>query len=202
MPQILLLRSDDFVLFGVEWLPAGFRLELHAPGGARLTAVSNEARLSITFPPQIVAEQKMLSDTDVSTRSSQRSSSSVVSFKVPVGTLIPLTVEGVLKALLAPGTAVLSRGASLQEAPTAIELPWRLFVSVVPGPGATRVISDHAVLPIASSSKVNGLWHLRLRADGDAQDARLSLLPLRVLPHGEMNPPIHCRTRRSSASST
>ena len=193
MPQFLLTRRDDLVVLGVEWTASKFRLDVAASRGPRLIALSNDARISITFPPQTIAEQKMFSNSDVREKSSQRANSSRVSFILAAGASVPLTVEGVLGALTASGTSVttvMPSGSVAGDEPTAIELPWRIVMSLAPQTSGVKIVSDHAVLPVTSVSKVTGLWHTRLRAtDGDAQDARLSLVPLRVLPPGEMDPP-------------
>ncbi|QNA77370.1 hypothetical protein C8250_041125 [Streptomyces sp. So13.3] len=137
--MLLLVRPDDLVVLGVDW--SGFQLD-----GSRLRAVSEPALVTALFPPQHLAEEV----TGNGLARAQLSGTSQVVYRVAVGTVIDLTVDGFLEAL---GTA------EVQEQ-TAIELPWGLLLS--PAAAAT---SDHPAQALRSNPTADvGLWRTRLSA--------------------------------------
>lgn len=111
--MLLLVRPDDLVVLGVDW--SGFQLD-----GSRLQAVSEPALLTALFPPQHLAEEV----TGNSLARAQLSGTSQVVYRVAVGTVIDLTVDGFLEAL----------GKAEVQEQTTIELPWGLLLS----PAAAR----------------------------------------------------------------
>src|SRR5215472_13615201 len=106
--MLLLVRPDDLVVLGVSW--SEFRLD-----GATLEAISDDARVMVTFPPQHVAEEII----DSGLAQARLSGTSQVVYAVSQGTQIELTVEGILSSLAA--ATITSQ--------TGIELPWGLTLS-------------------------------------------------------------------------
>ncbi|CAM3594579.1 hypothetical protein GCM10009865_38540 [Aeromicrobium ponti] len=192
MQQYLIVRREDFVHFGIQW--SDFRLDKDLEGRPRLVANSDNARITLTFPPQAFAEQVKTASGLFRTNyeynkiQKQLSGYSRVQFAVLTGVVMDLNAEGILSLLRGPGVSVVSQGINAGEEPTAIEIPWGLILSAVSrSPGGT-VVSDHSVLPITSPSGVTGLWYTRLQAsDGETEDARLALLPLRNIESHDMD---------------
>jgi hypothetical protein len=189
MAQFLLVRRDDFVHVGLQF--SGFRLDQAVVnGGTRphLVATSNPALITLTFPPQALAERAVTQiGLFVSRIFPQRAGSSQVQFAVKAGVTIELTASAIFAALKDPTVTVVSSGEGAAAVPTAIEIPWRVLMRPV-GRSGRPVISDHSSGPVTSAAAVSGLWHARLlAADGDAVDAGLSFLPLLDLP-GNMDP--------------
>jgi hypothetical protein len=137
--MLLLIRPDDLVVLGVNWF--GFQLD-----GSRLRAVSEPALVTALFPPQHMAEE--VSGNGLAR--ARLSGTSQVVYRVAVGTVIDLTVDGFLEAL----------GRATVQDQTAIELPWGLLLS--PAVAAT---SDHPVQALRSNPAGDvGLWRTRLSA--------------------------------------
>ena len=172
---------------------SGFSLQPPSPstgGRPRLVAIGDTAHITLVFPPQVLSEPAMESGVLFSPLLTRRSEAGRVQFSVPAGTSLELNAESVLEALNRAGVALVSRGTAGEET-TVVEMPWRLFVSVMPRRTSGTVVSDHDPLPVTSPARVSGLWHLRLRAtDGNAEDARLALLPLRNLHDAGVNTPL------------
>jgi hypothetical protein len=189
--SFLIVRGDDMLHIGLELSYFQFDHQSAVLGNQpRLVATSDRARVTLTFPPQVLAEQAMMSGelSDTASLPTRRAGTSRVQFAVLAGTSMELNVEGVLKALRSPGASMVSRGVEAGNEPTTIEIPWKLIVSAVTKYSGGTVVSDHAIFPITSRSGVTGLWHTQLRAsDGNAEDAELALLPLRSVP-GDMEP--------------
>ncbi|MET9424957.1 hypothetical protein ABZY06_30270 [Streptomyces sp. NPDC006540] len=188
MPNFLLVRSADHVLLGVSC--TGLTITERRPDGIPvLKAVTGDARLLVTFPPQHVAEETSLreeeapqtlpsgSGTLVPVWRAALSGPSRIAFHLPPGTMLVPTVDGILQAL--------SQGRPIQPAvppggtDTALELPWRMIFSVEDRLGGHEVTSVHPVLPMTIAG-VTGLWRTRLAADRPppgtpVQDASLGL---------------------------
>ncbi|MBM4764826.1 hypothetical protein [Bacillus sp. B15-48] len=191
MKPFLIVRRDDFIHFGIQW--SDFRIEYNETLNEnlpRLVALNDNARVTLTFPPQVLGEEIFLSNLSYSaygTLGSRLSGTSQVEFKVPAETSIELNAEGILKALTSPGVFILP-SETFGENSTAIEIPWGLIMSVVTGDGEGKVVSDHPVLPVTSTSRVTGLWYAQLRSTaGNAEDAGLYLKPLYYRPHDIVN---------------
>ncbi len=178
MADLLLVRAADHVLVGVRCI--GFTVQTTgAPGlvagaGARLVAV---------LPPQHVAEEVsppgspaplQLSNPPVPVWRATLSQRSRVAFDVAPGTVVPLTVAGVLAAMSA--ATVHTGGGAPGPDDTAIELPWRL--TIVPGGRDGGTV--HCVQPaMFEAGGVTGLWHLALTGrTATAHDAGLSVRPV------------------------
>lgn len=173
----LMVRGADNLHIGLNWW--GFRLE---PGSAapasrpHLVARSDEATVTLTFPPQILSEPAMMPGDRLPLETHTALTSSV-QFSVPAGTAIELNPQSVLSVLSGPGVDIVPSG-PLGERTTGLEIPWHFLVTVTPQSGET-VEADHVALPLTSPAGVTGLWHTRLRADdGHDTDARLWLVPL------------------------
>ncbi|WP_189155215.1 hypothetical protein [Lentzea pudingi] len=130
-PDFLLVRAADHVVLGVSW--HGFDV---VAGPALRAGV--EAMLTLTFPPQHIAEQ--VNDDGpppwyafTEHLRSRAAGPSRVTFLFHEGAVITLTVEGILAAV---------RGTPVFSAATAIELPWRLVLSPEAGSGA-EVVCTH-----------------------------------------------------------
>ncbi|MBB4987089.1 hypothetical protein [Streptomyces nymphaeiformis] len=137
--MLLLIRPDDLVVLGIDW--SGFQLE-----GSRLTAVSEPALVTVLFPPQHMAEEVTGNDL----ARARLSGTSQVVYRVAVGTVIDLTVDGFLEVL----------GRAKVQEQSAIELPWGLLLS--PAAAAT---SDHPAQALQSDPAADvGLWRTRLSA--------------------------------------
>lgn len=135
--MFLLVRPDDLVVLGVTW--SGFRLD-----GSTLEAISDDARVVVTFPPQHVAEEI----SDGALAQAGLSGTSQVVYAVGQGTQIDLTVDGILSSL----------AAATVTAQTAIELPWGLALSP-----AASITSDHPAFAVPSDVTGDiGLWRTRL----------------------------------------
>lgn len=178
-PQFLLVRPDDLVVLGVRWF--GFRLvQAGGAGGPPvLQADGGGGRVVLTFPPQAVAEEGLPPESvGVPVRRAFLAGPSRVEFTVPPGTRMPVDAAGLLAALT--GGARLASGGPGDER-TLVELPWRLFVSVLAANAGAGVAVELPGQPPAA--RVAGLWHARLRgADTPpgTPGAGLLLLPLRT----------------------
>jgi hypothetical protein len=183
MAQFLLVRREDFVHVGLQF--SGFRLDQAVVNGGtrpRLVATSNPALITLTFPPQALAEPAVTQIGLFDRVFANRAGTSQVQFAVQPGVTIELTAGAIFGALKDPAVTVMSSGEGSASVPTAIEIPWRVLMRPV-GRSGRPVISDHSSSPVTSAAAVSGLWHARLRAtDGDAVDAGLSFLPLLDLP--------------------
>ncbi|MFB9515249.1 hypothetical protein [Streptomyces purpureus] len=188
VPNFLLVRSADHVLLGVSW--SGLSItETRADGMPVLEAVGDDARLVLTFPPQHLAEETSRreqaapqflpsgSGTLVPVWRAALSGPSRLVFRLPRGTTLVPTVDGILQAVGRgrPIPPVSPPGAT----DTALELPWSMIFSVEDRLGGHAWTSVHPVLPVTVAG-VSGLWRARLVADlpdptAPAQDASLAL---------------------------
>lgn len=144
IPDFLLVRAADHVVLGVSW--HGFDVV----AGPVLRAGA-EAILTLTFPPQHIAEQ--VNDDGpppwyglYEHLRSRAAGPSRVAFLFPEGAVLALTAEGLLAAV---------RGAEVFPAATAIELPWRLVMSPEPAAPGAGVHCAHE--PAAGSGDV-AVW--------------------------------------------
>jgi hypothetical protein len=178
MADLLLVRGADHVLVGVRCL--GFTVQ--TAGRPRLVAGAS-ARLVAILPPQHVAEEVsapgspaplQLSNPPVPVWRAALSGGSRVAFAVAPGTVVPLTVAGVLAAMSA--ATVHTGGGTPGPDDTAIELPWRLVIVPAGRDGG----AVHCVQPATfEAGGVTGLWHLALTGrTATAHDAGLSVRPV------------------------
>ncbi|WP_275786243.1 hypothetical protein [Pararhizobium gei] len=192
LPQYLLTRSDDLVVLGVSW--AGYDV---APGvPSRLVPRTADATISLTFPPQAVGEGKfsaselenLIQGEPLRDPGARLSGPSVLTFRPPATREISLTIEGILAALGDVDTE-LQGGNATPDAPTRIELPWRLVSSILASDGESRLGVECAAFPVSSADRTTGLWRARLRSLNPIRgEAALSLLPLADLMPGEEIP--------------
>lgn len=174
----LLVRSRDLVVLAVRWEGCEVRPGTAAPA---LVATGDAPAVTLTFPPQALLEQTALggfSTAGVVHSDSRLTGVSELVFRVGRGTVIELTVAGILKAL------------SRLDASSAVELPWGLRLRPAPQTAAATMASDHAVDPVPGAGPdVVGLWQARLRAsDASRTDARLAVRPEVVAANSDIAP--------------
>ena len=195
MSDFVLIRGSDLLHLGLSW--SGFQLQEGAasPNGApRLLATTPNARVTITFPAQILSEAAMISG-DLLPLETHIGSPAVVVFAVPFGTAMELNPESVMSTLSGPGIQVLTGEIAGQQT-TSLEIPWHLLITVAAQSTTSAVISDHQVQPITSPSGITGLWRARLRAvNGDDTDARLWLQPIEVMSDEGIRTPLTVANR-------
>jgi len=170
-PELLVVRHGDLIQLGLSWI--GFDLHTETTTGlSRLTASSDNAKVTIIFPPQAIAEEKA-DGLNAGLRDARIAGISRVSFSIRRGQFFDLTAEGLLAVL--SGAVVLTKDAD----DTAIEIPWHLTVSLSAQSANISVVASHSAQAITSPSSVVGLWRTRLRAgNGKDRDARLLLRPI------------------------
>ena len=180
MQQFLIVRSDDLIHIGVQC--SDFRLE-YSELDERvplLVATSDLARITLTFPPQVIGEEVYVSEDSLSPLGivgRRRSGASRVQFAVPAGTTMELNAEGVLRAIMSSGVSII-QGNDPPTA-TAIEIPWGLIFSMVPISRNGKVVPNHEVTPVTSDSGIIGLWYTKLREiNSNTEDAGIALLPI------------------------
>lgn len=147
-PRLILSRSADMMLMEVGWTGC-------ARAGDRLTVTDAGAVLSVLLPPQSLAEAKVRPGTEAAVRTARLAGASrlEVGLGLPVGTEIPLTVEGVLAALA--GGAVVGG---------AVEAPFGLVLDPAVEDSAgngTRLLHQVSVL---TEQGVSSVWQLPLAA--------------------------------------
>lgn len=188
-PNLLARRPDDLVLMGVRWNDA-VQIE---PGEPTELVASRGAQLSVTLPPQHVAEQVVdgrgpaTPSVDpqftggVPVWSASASGPSRVVVSLEAGTRVHLTVEGVLEALL-HGALVPSSDAT--DTGTQIELPYRFLMTPFRD-DEVAIGLDHAPTSVQGPGGAVGLWNTRISASGvvSGQPAGLTLRPLAVDNH-------------------
>jgi len=160
MAQYLLVRPDDHLILGCDLTGC---VLTPGSGGASATVSApvsgppGGACLTVTFPPQHVAEQLQDAAAGAAPPSgiwqTALAGSSRIAVALPPGASIPFTVSGLLTALgqfpvVSDGTSAPGR--------TAIEAPWRLVTAPRPAAGGT-LQATHRPLPLAHGG-VTGLW--------------------------------------------
>jgi hypothetical protein len=177
MAQYLLVRPDDHVILGCDL--AGCVLT-SGSGGAPATVsvpVSSPpggASLTVTFPPQHVAEQVQNDRDEAAPRSgiwqTALAGSSRIAVALPPGASVPFTVSGLLTAL--GRFPVVSDGTSAP-GKTAIEAPWRLVTAPRPAVAGGTLQATHRPLPLARGG-VTGLWRTSIGSTQAASGLRLA----------------------------
>ncbi|MGW5452587.1 hypothetical protein [Nocardia sp. NPDC003979] len=135
MRYVLLIRPEDHLVLGVSWTGC-------VPEGTGMLTAEDNARLTVLFPPQHVGEEcsPPFSDAPVTLAAGTTGAlvpgwravlagPSRIVVAVPSGQRIPLTVQGILDAVMNV-PLVVDSGA------TAIEIPWRTIL--VPGSRVVR----------------------------------------------------------------
>lgn len=172
-PNFLIVRGQDLVVLGVSW--SGFETVEDAalsPGDRLRLIASGNARISLTFPPQSIAEEKLRHDPHADVdfphpasiamihRRARLSSPSRLEFEVAPETIMNLTAGGILEVIARSARIVTEEDPESGEV-SSIEMPWGLFV--VPGDGSP-LISEHSAEPVVSQDRlVSGLWHSRIK---------------------------------------
>ncbi|MVN75599.1 hypothetical protein GO988_04600 [Hymenobacter sp. HMF4947] len=176
-PELFLLsRPDDFVVLGVQLTNFQAAPAPAADAPPTLVALSDAARVVLRFPPQALAEEKYNPGVHFARRGARLAGPSHLTFTLPAGTLVVLSVPGILEALAQAGQLADPTDADAME----LELPWHLHLAVQ-DPAGTGVVADYAPRPITSPAGTTGLWQLRLRArNARPGNADLALLPGRA----------------------
>ncbi len=179
-PEFLLIRRADLLVVGVQW--SDFDLEADAATGrSRLTATGDHARIFLTFPPQSIGEEK-IDDVALGRRDARLGGISRLQCDVVRGASFELNAKGLLEVIGDPARTALSNPDDPDDA-TAVEIPWRLLVTMTARHPGIPVLLEPRTLPVVSPRGVIGLWRLRLKAgDGTPIDAGLSLVPRRREP--------------------
>jgi hypothetical protein len=149
-PGFLVTRTEDLVVLGVGW--SGMRVAATGNGPTVLEATSDEAVVTLHFPPQHVAEQVLREGSSPDVVDGARvfrarlAGPSQVSVQMRRGQRVTLTVDGLLAALAgAPAVGG-----------TAIELPYRVVLA--PGSGGFT----HPSTAVTSPAGTTGLWQTAL----------------------------------------
>jgi hypothetical protein len=174
----MLIRADDHLILGVRW--SGFTVS-GTGSTARLTAGA-QARILILLPPQHVGEETSPPGSAaplqlpaggggafVPAWHGVLSAPTRLAFAVSAGTLIPLTIEGVLAAVM--NNPLLGSVGVPGPDDTAIELPWRLVIAPRGRSAAGKVVCRHLARAVSADS--SGLWRTRLIDPASAGDATL-----------------------------
>lgn len=154
--DFLLTRDADLVVLGVRL--RGVDPDSAAPG----TVLAPPGALAeLVFPPQHVAEQTVSGSVDASFFAlAELSGSTVVAYALEVGSVIELTVPGILAACHTPaGTG------------TAVELPSGVQFAPSANGGARTA---HPSGPLESAAGVVGLWLTRFAPVDPAAELRLT----------------------------
>jgi hypothetical protein len=149
-----LLRGDDLLVLGVT--SAGCVIE-----GDELLAVTDPASITLTLPPQAIAETKR---DDAVVQGAALAARSTLAFAVPVGTRVPLTVGGILAAVSA---------AAVTDA--AIEAPFGLVMRPIDVAGSPTVATA-PIAPLRSPAGVDALWQLTIKGGRDFRGQLLEAL--------------------------
>ncbi|MFD9669855.1 PQQ-binding-like beta-propeller repeat protein [Rhodococcus sp. NPDC059968] len=157
MATFVLLRADDLLVVGVRWFGFTNTGTVDAAGAAILTAGAN-ARLVVVLPPQHIAEEASLPDTEaplqipagsagdpVPTWRGALSAPSRLAFAFAAGTRVSLSTEGILAAI-ADHPILLPDGPP-SGGDTAIELPWRVVIEPRTRSTAGTVVCRHQTRP-------------------------------------------------------
>ena len=176
----LLLRSSDHLLLGIAW--AGMSMSAgDPPSPAQLTAIGDDARITITLPPQHISEetsdatspapmQLPAGATTVPAWRAALAGSSRLVISIARGTVVPLTVEAILQALAERPVVTAMRSA---DAGTALELPSRLTLVTA---HTTTVVCRHPSTPQFAADGTTGLWRTRLARSTPAADEHIEVL--------------------------
>jgi hypothetical protein len=113
------------------------------------TTPGTAGTITAHFPPQSALEEATsLASASTDTKRVRYSGESTVALRVPPGTSVPFTAEGLLS------------WAALQSAQTGtvLECAWGLFF----GPASADLVWRHVTAPVTGSSGATGIWHTRL----------------------------------------
>ncbi|MFJ1844452.1 hypothetical protein [Streptomyces sp. NPDC088146] len=150
------MRREDMVV--LDFTFAG--LDRTATAGSVVLVPSTPGlpgSLTVHFPSQAVLEEATTpAASSTGTKEVRYADESRVTFQVPAGSSVPLTVAGLL------GWA----GLPMSRNDTSLECVWGLFLSPT-----TDVTWTHGTYPVTGSTGATGLWHTRLTSP----DAPVSL---------------------------
>lgn len=117
------------------------------------TTPGTAGTITAHFPPQSALEEATsLTAASIGVKRVRYSGESTVALRVPPGTSVPFTADGLLS------------WAALQaaQAGTVLECVWGLFF----GPASTGLVWRHVTAPVTGSSGATGIWHTRIAPAG------------------------------------
>jgi hypothetical protein len=169
---VMFIRADDHLVIRVRWI--GFTLK--GTGSAMRLTAGPQARLLIVLPPQHVGEESSSpgspaplqlpagAGATVPTWRGVLSAPTRLTFRVSADVQIPLTVDGILTAVL--NNPIVAAAGVPGPDDSAIELPWRLVIAPS-GRSSGIAVCRHLTRPPAPDS--SGLWRTRV-VDPDGAD--------------------------------
>lgn len=160
---LLFSRSIDLLRIGVHW--GGATVE--TLGGDLILVAGPQARITLTFPPQAIAEHSL----NVGIPGVRMAGPSRVTFAMPDGSRLPLTTEGLLGGL-SSGTLA-AAGATDDGSGTVLEVPTGLFLTVA----TADVKPPITATPSTSAAGRTGLWQMALNQP--ERSVQLSVLDMR-----------------------
>ncbi|SHM92035.1 hypothetical protein [Actinacidiphila paucisporea] len=145
---VTLLRREDMVVLTFHFTNLS-RTGGPDPQSLVVTDSALPASVSVDFPPQTLLEEATSSASDSArVKGGWLSGGSRLAFRVPAGTSVPFTTDGLLTWA----------GLPRDPAGTVLECVWGLPLGVLSGPAAWSNPTE----PLTGPSGVTGLWHTRL----------------------------------------
>jgi hypothetical protein len=145
---VTLLRREDMLVLDFTFS----NISRSGTAGAVVlgpTTPGTAGTITAHFPPQSVLEEATsLAAASTGTKRVRYSGESTVALRVPPGTSVPFTADGLLS------------WAALQAAQsgTVLECVWGLFFR----PASADLVWRHVVAPVTGSSGATGIWHTRI----------------------------------------
>jgi hypothetical protein len=175
--SVAVRRPDDLLVLDFDFI----NLKVESRLGHRVVKRADtigDSLIIVSFPPQHIAEEAYYKSADecgssekmpaVPPVKSRAAGPSRLVFRIPEDVEIPFTLEGLLDwSNWTPVVLPMARHSAAIQCPewdkTAIELPYRLFLST-----DTEVIWEHAAAPVEHQSRTE-LWHSRLFIPNEAR---------------------------------
>ncbi|NUS11879.1 MAG: hypothetical protein HOY69_10850, partial [Streptomyces sp.] len=146
---VTLLRREDMVALTFRFTNLS-RTGGPDPQSLVVTNGASPGLVTVDFPPQALLEESTSSASDVArVKGGWLSGGSRLAFRVPAGTSVPFTTDGLLAWA----------GLPRDPAGTVLECVWGLPLAVPSGPA----VWSNPTEPLTGPSGVTGLWHTRLR---------------------------------------
>ncbi|MEU0950153.1 hypothetical protein ABZ379_47035 [Streptomyces canus] len=145
---VTFLRREDMLVLDFTFSNIS---RLGTAGGVMLgpTTPGSAGTIIVHFPPQSVLEETtLLAAASTGTKRVRYSGESTVALRVPPGTSVPFTADGLLS------WAVFQAA----QAGTVLECVWGLFFR----PASGDLVWRHPTAPVTGSSGATGIWHTRI----------------------------------------
>ena len=200
--NFLMVRGSDLLVLGVDWVnfrldwPGFESMDPFLVGRPRMVAAPFDAAITLTFPPQAIAEDRwppaafsgypegfdqLPEDVYFRGLEARMSGPSRLKFRVSAGASFELNSNSLLTMLADTTKCRLDSNST----DTFLEIPWRLYFSLTSSTGAPIKLT-HPADPVTSPAGVTRLWQTQLCAtDGDRSDARLLFNLYRPRPSEE-----------------